>query len=77
MRSISKNFKSICIKKPNHGSYICLAEAVTGRNFARKSLVNAFNELIPEEEYKKDEIKALIDHLGYLTKRPVEGEFKA
>lgn len=77
MRSISRNFKNISKKKPLHGSYICLAEAVTGRNFSRKSLVKAMEELVPKEEYTKSEIKGLIDHLEHLTKRPVEGEFRA
>ena len=44
------------------------------RKFSRKSLVKAFNELVPVEEYAKENKKALIDYLEYLTNLPVEGE---
>ena len=66
--------KKIKNKNQSLGAYLCLALIVKGRRFSRKSLVKAFNELMPEDEYAKDETKDLIDHLEHLTNLSVEGE---
>jgi len=58
----------------NLGAYDCLTKAVKGRNFSRKSLVKAFKDLMPKEEYAEDETFELVNHLEYLTCMPVEGE---
>jgi hypothetical protein len=34
MRSIDATLKQIQAKKPDHGTYLCLAEAVTNRDFS-------------------------------------------
>ncbi len=77
MRSIKVNYKNIQIHNLNLGTYPCLAKAVKGKSFSRKSLVKAFNELMPENEYDKNEIKGLVDYLEYLTNLPEEGEIGA
>jgi hypothetical protein len=74
MRSIEASYRDLQIRTPNLGACICLAEVVKRRKFSRKSLVKAFNELVPVEEYAKENKKALIDYLEYLTNLPVEGE---
>lgn len=63
-------------RNPNFGSYPCIARAVVYRRFSRKSLVKAFNELMPKNEYLKSEVKGLVDYLEHLTKLPVEGEIE-
>lgn len=75
MRSIKANYKNIQIHNLNLGTYPCLAKAIKGKSFSRKSLVKAFNELMPENEYDKSETKGLVDYLEYLTNVSVEGEF--
>ena len=74
MRSIQSSYEKNQKCNPYLGSYPCLATAVKERGFSRKSLVKAFNELMPKEEYAESEKKVLIDHLEYLTNLPVEGE---
>jgi hypothetical protein len=74
MRSIEANYTKIQNNNPTFGGYICLAQAVRGRKYSRKSLVKAFKEMMPTEEYAGDETKALVDHLEILTNRTEEGE---
>lgn len=74
MRSISANFTKAQIHNPSCGAYLCLTAVVKNRKFSRKSLVKAFNELMPEDEYLRGEAKCLIDYLEYLTNLPEEGE---
>ena len=74
MRSIEANYRKIQTQNLNMGSYLCLAHAIRGRNFTRKSLVVSFKELVPEDEYSKDDKKGLINHLEYLTNLSEEGE---
>ena len=74
MRNIARNFRDFAEKHPNLGAYICLAETVKSRGFSRKSLVKAFNELMPADEYLKSEAKGLVDYLEYLSKGLEEGE---
>lgn len=76
MRSIKANYQQIQECNPNLGAHPCLCRAVRYKKFSRKSLVKAFNELMPEEEYAKDETKELIDYLEYLTNLPEEGEIR-
>ena len=74
MRSIEANYKKIQARNVNLGSYLCLSEAIKGKSFSRKSLIKAFNGLIPENEYSKEERKGLIDYLVLITKPSEEGE---
>jgi hypothetical protein len=76
MRSISRNYRKIQDRNPSLGTHPCLCQAVRHRKFSRKCIVKAFKELMPEEEYAKDETKELIDYLEYLTNLPEEGEFR-
>ena len=77
MRSIKSSYEKIASQKSNLGTYICLAQAVKGRNFSRKSLVKAFKEIMPKDDYVKEEISVLIDNLETLTNHAVEGEKRA
>lgn len=76
MRSIEANYKKIQAKNSNLGTYPCLVKVVRFKKFSRKSLVKAFNELMPESEYAQDEKKGLIDYLENQTKLAEEGEIK-
>ncbi len=67
MRSIEANYKKIQARSLNLGAYPCLARVVKGKKYSRKSLVKAFKELMPEDQYDKEEIKSLIDHLEIIT----------
>lgn len=67
MLSIKSNYKKIQVRNPNLGAYPCIVKTVKGRKFSRKSLVKAFNELMPKDEYLKSEQKGLIDYLEDIT----------
>lgn len=74
MLSIKSNFEKIKFRNPNLGAYPCIVKTIKGRKFSRKSLVKAFTELMPEDEYLKSEQKELIDYLENITKPSEEGE---
>ena len=67
MRSIEASYRKIQDRNPNLGAYLCLARVVKFRKFARKSLVKAFKEMMPEDDYVKEDTKGLVDHLEKLT----------
>ncbi|PIR68205.1 hypothetical protein COU49_02570 [Candidatus Nomurabacteria bacterium CG10_big_fil_rev_8_21_14_0_10_35_16] len=77
MRSIEANYRKIQSRNPYLGTYPCLCQAVRYKKFSRKSLVKAFNELMPESEYSQDEKKELIDYLENQTNMLEEGEIRA
>ncbi len=74
MISIERNFNKIQAHNQNYGSYLCLAEAIKGKKYSRKSLVRNFIKLMPQNEYLKSEQKGLIDYLENLTNLSEEGE---
>lgn len=74
MRSIEANYRKVQTRNPNLGVYPCLVQSVKGKKFSRKSLVKAFNDLMPKEEYCKKEAKGLIDYLENITNIAEEGE---
>lgn len=74
MKSIKSNYEKIQKENPNLGTYPCLVKAVKGKNFSRKSLVKAFNQLMPRDDYKMKEKTGLIKHLQTMTNMPEEGE---
>lgn len=76
MRSIERKYKKIKNKNQGLGAYPCLALSVKHKRFSRKSILKAFNELVPEDEYSVDETKGLVDYLDYLTNLPEEGEIR-
>jgi len=76
MRSVEANFLKIEKRNHNQGAFISLAQAVRGKGFSRKSIVKAFKNLMPEEEYAKDETKALIDNLENFARVLEEGEIR-
>ena len=74
MLSIKSNFEKAQVRNPNLGAFPCLAKVVRNRKFSRKNLVKAFNELVPKDDYAKEERKELVDYLEYLTNLAEEGE---
>lgn len=76
MRSIKANYEKVQGKNPNLGIYPCLEKVVRYKKFSRKSLVKAFNELMPESEYLREERKGLIDYLENQTNLAEEGEIR-
>ena len=76
MRSIEANYKNIQVSNPNLAAYPCLARAITGREFSRRSLITAFKRIVPSDDYSRSETKELIDNLESLTNMPEEGKIR-
>lgn len=74
MRNIKAKFKKEELKNQNCGAFINLARAVRGQKFSRQNLVKTFNEVMPDEEYAKDERKGLINFLESVTNMLEENE---
>ncbi len=58
-------------KHPELGAYINLCYTIHHSGADKKELTKAFNELIPKDEYDKEEKKELID---YLVKKAQDSE---
>ncbi len=71
MRSIQTIYKKIQDKNPDTGAYLLLARSVLHKKFARKNLVQAFNKIVPKDDYDKSDRFELINHLEYLTNLPL------
>ncbi len=67
MRSIEARFLSSERDNPICGAYIHLARAVRSQGFSRRSLMENFKKLMPEDEYDRADTKALVDYLDELT----------
>jgi hypothetical protein len=76
MRSIKANYEKAQARNQNLGVYSCLAQVVRSKKFSRKSLVKAFNELMPKDEYLESEKRELVDYLEEQTNLAEEGEIK-
>lgn len=74
MRSIEALAKKIQEKHPDLGTFTCLMMAVMEQQFSRKSLGKAFKRTMPESEFEKEDMKALIDNLERSTKPREEVE---
>ena len=59
--TITYRFNSF--KHDNVGSISTLSKAVRGMRFGRQKIINAFNKLVPIEEYAQDEKEELIKWL--------------
>jgi hypothetical protein len=56
------------MENPFWSDYTCLAEAVCGRKFSRKTILRNFNSLVDKEDYARGEKKEIIEHLIELSK---------
>jgi hypothetical protein len=74
MISVQSNYQKISDKNPNLATYPCLARAVKFKRFSRKSLVKAFKNLMPEDDYDKNDAKQMVENLEILTNLSEEGE---
>jgi hypothetical protein len=57
MRSSKRIFNKV--RERNHlwSDYMCFAEAVRGKKFSKKTIVQHFNSLVDKGDYAKDEKK--------------------
>jgi hypothetical protein len=63
MRSINRRFKNYQESNPSSGDYVNLYNTVAGQKFSQRTIARAFHELIPKDDYSKEDIKPLINHL--------------
>ena len=70
MRSIKARFNEQERKTPNAGAYINLQRAVRGQRFLHTAIRNAFNELIPKDDYLPSEKAKLLEWLEIISTKP-------
>jgi hypothetical protein len=68
MNSIERRFRKIAEANPQWSAYVCLAEAVGGHSYNRKTMRRNFLNLVPKEDYEKDIERELVVELERLLK---------
>ena len=68
MRSIKASFMRISKDNPDWGNYVCLAKAVSGRNFTQRFITDNFRKLIKKDDYFGSK-NYLIKHLVELSQK--------
>tara|TARA_B100000745_G_scaffold300419_1_gene254319 strand:- start:1350 stop:1583 length:234 start_codon:yes stop_codon:yes gene_type:complete len=67
MNSIERRFRIISTNNPHWAAYVCLAEAITCRNYNHKTVRRNFLKLVPKEDYEADIEKEIITELDRLS----------
>ncbi len=67
MRSVKAVFLRNQNKYSNLGDYICLMRTVRGRKYTRRTISEAFDELVDVEDYYIEDRKNLVDQLVTFT----------
>lgn len=75
MRTIAGSFNQIRKQNPYWADYVCLVEAVRGREFTRRRLYENFIKLVSPDDYNPKDTNRLIAYLHKVTKEPVECTF--
>ena len=69
MKEIKHRFELIRTDKKYEGwgDYVCLCEAIKGRNYKRSDVFRAFNQLVSKEDYDIDEKLEYQNYLCQIT----------
>ena len=71
MNSIERRFLKIADENPHWAMYVCLAEAITGRDYSHKTIRRNFLKLVPKDDYEFEIERELIAELGKLLDPPM------
>ena len=75
MRTIERRFDTIRKKNEHWSDYVCLAEAIRGRNFTRRRIYTYFKKLVNKDDYEDADTNALVRFLHQVTKQAEECTF--
>ncbi len=70
MRSIQRRFNNITKRNPTMSSYVSFAKAIKGQKFTKQMISRWFYKLVEEDDYSKNERRALLSHLDKLSNTP-------
>ena len=66
-KSIQENFDNVLKRKPNASSYLCFAEAISGKKIKRSILRKWFKELVSRDDYGYKEERGTFEYLYLLS----------
>lgn len=73
MRSIQRRFNNVTKRNTELSSYVCFARAIKGQRFIKQMISRWFYKLVEEDDYSKNDRRALLSHLDKLS-NPPEGD---
>ena len=76
MRSISVPFKEVSKKNPGWSDYVCLVEAVRGRQFSYRTIRDFFAQNVSLDDYGKEDFLALVDFLHIASNTVEDNNFR-
>ncbi len=77
MRSLKRVFEKIKRENPYLSDYTCFSQAISGKDFSKKTVSRHFKKLVDNSDYPKKEKKAILEWLFSLSKRQKIGLRKA
>ena len=66
---LEQAFYSLQERNPYWSSYICLANAIIGKNHSKSDIGLAFKNLVDKDDYDKSDKERLLKHLCSLRKK--------
>ena len=60
MKSVKRRFQNIVKRNPSLGSYLYFTKAIEGQGFSKQTIHRWFQKLVDENDYAKDEKRALL-----------------
>ena len=67
MKSVKRRFQNIVKRNPNLGSYLCFTKAIEEQGFGKQTIHRWFQKLVDENDYAKNEKRALLAYLDNLS----------
>lgn len=71
MKSLQRRFNKLKSRNPYWSSYLCLAMAIRGRGFTKKTISRWFQKLVEKDDYSQGDKKSILKHLE-LFSNPAE-----
>jgi len=71
MKSLQRRFYKIQNRNSYYSSYLCLAMAIRGQGFTKKTISRWFNQLVEKDDFSQSDKRSILRHLELFTK-PVE-----
>ena len=72
MKSLKRVLLKIQKRNPLLSDYLCFAETLKGRTFARATIRKHFNELVDKDDYSREDKRSILKHLYNLSMLPAE-----
>lgn len=62
-KTIRRLFQEYQKRNPGKSSYLCFAEAISGRGFSRQKIRRNFKKLVDGDDYAQNDSKNILDYL--------------